>query len=171
RAVEVDAEAVRLLVDVVGEDPQELATEVDKIATWAAGAAVGVRDVEQLAAGCAEIPGYELTDAWGRRDLAAALTACQTLLERSGEPVSRTVPGLVGLMVGHVGRVRDCQMFAEEGLSAREAAARLKRHPFYVEKLYAQARNYGPDELRGAVVRLAALDHAVKGGSRLAVDL
>jgi DNA polymerase III delta subunit len=130
-----------------------------------------VPEVEQLAAGCAEIPGYELTDAWGRRDLGAALTACQTLLERSGDPVSRTVPSLIGLLVAHVGRVRDCQLLADEGLSAREAAARLKRHPFYVEKLFAQARNYGPDELRAAVVRLAELDHAVKGGSRLGVDL
>jgi DNA polymerase III delta subunit len=78
---------------------------------------------------------------------------------------------LIGMLVAHVGRVRDCQTFAEEGLTAREAAARLKRHPFYVEKLYAQARNYGPDELRDAVVRLAELDHAVKGGSRLSVDL
>ena len=171
RGVQVDAEAARVLVEIVGESPEELASEIDKIATWAGSDAVGVPEVEELAAGCAEVPGYELTDAWGRRDLVAALTACQTLLERSGDPVSRTVPALIGLLVAHVGRVRDCQAFAEEGLTAREAAARLKRHPFYVEKLYAQARNYGPDELRAAVVRLAALDHAVKGGSRLAVDL
>ena len=171
RGVTVDPDAVRLLVEVVGENPEELATEVDKIATWAGTEPVGVPEVEQLAAGCAEVPGYELTDAWGRRDLAAALTACQTLLERSGDPVSRTVPSLIGLLVGHVGRVRDCQLLAEEGLTPREAASRLKRHPFYVEKLFAQARNYGPDELREAVVRLAELDHAVKGGSRLTVDL
>jgi DNA polymerase III subunit delta len=171
RGVTVDPEAVRLLVDVVGENPEELATEVDKLATWAGDEPVGVPAVEQLAAGCADVPGYELTDAWGRRDLAGALTSCQTLLERSGDPVSRTVPALIGLLVGHVGRVRDCQLLAEEGLSSREAAARLKRHPFYVEKLFAQARNYGPDELREAVVRLAELDHSVKGGSRLAVDL
>ncbi|MFL5917296.1 MAG: DNA polymerase III subunit delta [Gaiellaceae bacterium] len=171
RKVSVDAEAARLLIEVVGEDPEELASEVDKIATWAGDDAVGTREIELLAAGCAEVPGYELTDAWGRRDLAGALAACQTLLERSGDPVSRTVPMLIGMLVAHVGRVRDCQVYAEEGLTAREAASRLKRHPFYVEKLYAQARNYGPDELREAVVRLAALDHAVKGGSRLAVDL
>jgi DNA polymerase-3 subunit delta len=171
RGVNADAEAARLLIDVVGEDPEELASEVDKIATWSGGEPVGTREVELLAAGCAEVPGYELTDAWGRRDLAGALSACQTLLERSGDPVSRTVPMLIGMLVAHVGRVRDCQVYADEGLTAREAASRLKRHPFYVEKLYAQARNYGPDELRQAVVRLAALDHAVKGGSRLAVDL
>ena len=171
RGVSVDPEAARLLIEVVGDDPEELASEVDKIATWSGGEPVGTKEIELLAAGCAEIPGYELTDAWGRRDLPGALAACQTLLERSGDPVSRTVPMLIGMLVAHVGRVRDCQMFAEEGLTSREAASRLKRHPFYVEKLYAQARNYGPDELRGAVVRLAELDHAVKGGSRLAVDL
>jgi DNA polymerase III subunit delta len=171
RNVTVDAEAARVLVEIVGEDPEELASEVDKIATWAGGDSVSAGDIIRLAAGCAEVPGYELTDAWGRRDLPAALGACQTLLERSGDPTSRTVPVLIGRLVAHVGRVRDCQTFAAEGLSPKEAAARLKRHPFYVEKLYAQARNYDSDELRQAVVRLAELDHAVKGGSRLAVDL
>jgi DNA polymerase III subunit delta len=171
RGVAVEPEAARLLIDIIGEDPEELVSEVDKIATWSGGEPVGTREIELLAAGCAEVPGYELTDAWGRRDLPGALASCQTLLERSGDPVSRTVPMLIGMLVAHVGRVRDCQTFADEGLTAREAASRLKRHPFYVEKLYAQTRNYGPDELRGAVVRLAELDHAVKGGSRLAVDL
>ena len=171
RNVEADPEACRVLVEIVGDDPEELASEVDKIATWAGGDPVGVADVELLAAGCAEVPGYELTDAWGKRDLPAALAAFQTLLERSGDPVSRTVPALAGLLVGHVARVRACQVYAEEGLSAREAASRMKRHPFYVEKLFAQARNYGVDELRDATVRLAALDHALKGGSRLAPDL
>jgi len=171
RGVSAEPEAVRVLVELVGEDPEELASEVDKIATWAGGEPVGTREVELLAAGCAEVPGYELTDAWGRRDLPGALAACQTLLERSGDPVSRTVPALIGLLVAHVGRVRECQALADEGLTAREAASRLKRHPFYVEKLFAQARGYGPDELRDAIVRLAELDYAVKGGSRLAVDL
>ncbi len=171
RGVAAEAETCRVLVDLIGESPEELASEVDKIATWAAGEPVGVHEIELLAAPCAEIPGYELTDAWGRRDLTAALTACQSLLERSGDPVSRTVPALVGLLVGHVTRVRTCQGYAEEGLGAREAAAKLKRHPFYVEKLFVQARNYAVDELRDAVVRLAELDYAVKGGSRLAADL
>ncbi len=171
RGVKADAEACRALVDIVGEDPEELASEVDKVATWAAGDPVGLAEVELLAAGCAEVPGYELTDAWGRRDLRAALAAFQTLLGRSGDPVSRSVPALAGLLVGHVGRVRACHAYAEEGVSPREAASRMKRHPFYVEKLFAQARNYSMDELRDATVRLAALDYALKGGSRLAPDL
>ncbi len=171
RGVAADADACRTLVDIVGEDPEALASEVDKIATWAGAEPVGAREIEQLAAGCAEVPGYELTDAWGRRDLGGALTSLQTLVERSGDPVARTVPALAGLLVSHVSRVRACQAYSDEGLSSREAASKLKRHPFYVEKLYVQARNYTVDELRNAIVRLAELDYAVKGGSRLAPDL
>jgi hypothetical protein len=40
-----------------------------------------------------------------------------------------------------------------------------------VEKLYGQARNFGVEELGDAIVRIAELDHALKGGSRLAGDL
>jgi DNA polymerase III delta subunit len=171
RRIAADADAARLLVEIVGESPEELSSEIDKIATWSGGEPVTTTEIELLAAGCAEVPGYELTDAWGRRDLPAVLASCQLLLERSGDPVSRTVPGLIGMLVGHVGRVRDCQLLAEEGLTAKEAASRLKRHPFYVEKLFAQSRSYDRDELQRAVVRLAELDRAVKGGSRLAVEL
>jgi DNA polymerase-3 subunit delta len=171
RGVNAEADACRLLVEIVGDDREQLAAEVDKLATWANGDPVGVPEVEELVTATSEVPGYDLTDAWGRGDVRRTLAACQALLERSPDPVSRSVPALLGLLVGHVGRVRAVQVLAHDGLSAREIAARLKRHPFYVEKLVAQSRTYTVDELRDAVVRLAALDHAVKGGSRLAVDL
>jgi DNA polymerase III delta subunit len=51
------------------------------------------------------------------------------------------------------------------------AADRLKRNRFYVQKLYDQARNYSAEELGDAIVRLADLDHALKGGSRLPGEL
>ena len=53
----------------------------------------------------------------------------------------------------------------------KQAADRLKKNRFYIEKLYEQAGNFSPDELRDAIVRLADLDLALKGGSRLAAEL
>jgi hypothetical protein len=47
----------------------------------------------------------------------------------------------------------------------------MKRSPYYVGKLYAQARNFTAGELREVKVRLADLDHALKGGSRLSPEL
>ena len=58
-----------------------------------------------------------------------------------------------------------------EGVRPRDAAGRLKMHPFYAEKLFAQADRFSAEELGDALVRLAALDLALKGESRLASDL
>jgi DNA polymerase-3 subunit delta len=168
---DADRDACRVLVELVGENLDELALEIDKLATWAAGEPIGVDAVERLSAGRAETSIFALTDAWGRRDVAAVLSAAESRLERSDRPRSGELPRLVGLLVNHIGRVRACRALAEEGVTPREAAARLKLHPFAAEKAFTQARSYTAEELAGAVVRLAELDHALKGGSRLAPDL
>ena len=167
---QADPSACRALIELAGEDLGALEVEIEKLAVWADGQEIGEDDVAVLVAAQAEVPSFTLTDAWGRRDLAAALAACESQLERASD-VRRELTRLVALLMGHVRRVRDCQRFEAEGKSPKEAAAQLKRHPFYVEKLFAQARNYGADELRGAVVELARLDLALKGGSRLSGEL
>jgi DNA polymerase-3 subunit delta len=167
---QADPSACRALIELAGEDLGGLELEIEKLAVWADGQEIGEDDVAVLVAAQAEVPSFTLTDAWGRRDLAAALAACERQLERASD-VRRELTRLVALLMGHVRRVRDCQRFEAEGKSPKEAAAQLKRHPFYVEKLFAQARNYGADELRRAVVELARLDLALKGGSRLSGEL
>lgn len=166
-----DAEACRALVDLVGDDLDELATEVDKLATWAAGDPITLRVVEEMAAGRAETAIFSLTDAWGRRDVAGVLSAADAIMERSARPRSVELMRIVGALVGHVGRVRRCQRLADQGVRARDAAGTLKMHPFAAEKAFAQAANFSADELAGAVVRLAELDAATKGGSRLPAEL
>jgi DNA polymerase III subunit delta len=168
--VEADPAASRALVELVGENLAELELEAEKLAVWADGQEILERDVVALVAPRAETPSFALTDALGRRDVPAALAACEAQLEHAAD-VRRELTRLAGLLAGHIGRVRRCQALEAEGKSSREAAAELKRHPFYVEKLYAQARNFGVEELRRAVVELARLDLALKGKSRLPGEL
>jgi DNA polymerase III subunit delta len=160
-----DQAACRALVDLVGANLDELAAEADKIATWAAGDPIGEREVEQLVAPRAETPPFALTDAWGRRDLPAVLGAAESLL------ASSTIPALVGRLAAHVRRVRACKTLDAQGVRPREAAAGLKMHPFAVEKAYAQAHAFREDELDQAIVALARLDFATKGGTRLPDEL
>ena len=164
--VEADAPACRALVDLVGESPEELAEEVLKIATWAGGEPVGEREVRLLAVARAEAPPWELTDAWGRRDVAAALAACEAMLEGD-----RAVGGLVWKLGDHVSLVRQCLRLAREGMRSAEAAKRLRRKEYPVRKAYDQAEAFADDELDRAIVRLAALDLATKGASRLPDEL
>jgi DNA polymerase-3 subunit delta len=168
---EADADACRALVELVGDDLEALATEVDKLTTWSGGEPVHAADVHALAAGRGETPIFALTDAWGRRDVAGVLSACEALLERTERSRRDELARIAAAMASHVARVRACQRLAAEGVRARDAAGMLKVHPFAAEKAFAQAANFGVDELRDAVVRLADLDFALKGGSRLAADL
>jgi DNA polymerase-3 subunit delta len=169
--VRIDADACRALIDIVGDDLDELTTEIDKLGTWAGADPVTIRDVEQLAAGRAETSIFSLTDAWGRRDVAAVLRSAEEIMERSHRARSGELMRIIASLVNHVGRVRRSQKLAEEGVRPRDAAGRLKMHPFAAEKAFAQAANFSAEELGDAIVRLAELDAASKGGSRLPADL
>jgi DNA polymerase-3 subunit delta len=166
-----DRDACRALVDVVGDDLHGLEAEVTKLVTWAGDEPIGVREVEALVAG-RELPIYELTDAWGRRDVSAVMAASETLLERSDRPRRDEVMRVSGALSRHVTLVRAAQRLAADGVRPRDAVSRLKvRSEFQARKAFAHAERFSVDELRGALVRLAELDVALKGGSRLAGDL
>src|SRR5262249_973003 len=100
-----EPEACRLLVDLVGEDLYELATEIDKLATWASGDRVTVDDVSRLVPPRTEASNFALTDAWGARDLVGVLEASEAMLERSGDPRSKTIPRLLGILGSHGSRI------------------------------------------------------------------
>jgi len=162
-----EPEACRMLVELVGDDLTDLSTEVGKLATWADGDEIREADVEALVAPRAETPPWTLTDTWARRDTSAVLAACERVLV-SGD---RTPSGLVWQMAKHVALVRACRDFARDGVSVDEAAKRLREKPFPVRKAFSQAEAFSDAELDAAVTKLAALDLAVKGGSRLPDDL
>jgi DNA polymerase-3 subunit delta len=166
-----EPEACRALIELVGDDVYELASEIDKLSTWAAGDRIAAADVERLVAARAGTTNFALTDAWGARDVIGVLHASEGLLERTGDPRSKTIPRVVGILTTHVARIRSAQALEAQGIAAKDAAVTLKQHPYYVGKLYQQGRNYSSEELRQVTVRLAQLDHALKGGSRLAADL
>jgi DNA polymerase-3 subunit delta len=171
RGVRAEPDAVAALLQLVGNDPQALKTEVDKLATWAADEPVGEREVIALVAESADVPIYELTEAWSVRDTARALDVSETLFERESRQRRDGAARLAGALGGHIVRLRSLKALAAQGVKPKEAAERLKLHPFRAQKLYGQAEGFSEEELEDAVVRLAELDGALKGQSRLAPDL
>ncbi len=172
----VDRELARALLDAVVPDGQDadlhhLANEIAKLSTWAGGDPLAWESIRELVVPFGDVPSFALTDAWGRRDVAGALLAAETTFEREASPRRDVAPRLVGALGRHLVRLQECSRLLAEGHSSSEIASRLKRHPYYVQKLVRQAEAFGDDDLRDAAVRLAELDHALKGGSRLAADL
>jgi DNA polymerase-3 subunit delta len=164
---QVMEDAARRLVEIVGDDVTVLAVEVEKIATWAGSEPVSATEVDVLAVPApGETPMWALSDAWGSRDVAAVLEACEAELEGGVEPFLMAVR-----LAAQAGFVRSVQALASEGLSAREIASRLKKHEFRVRKALGHAERYTREELDAVVIRLAELDAALKGASRLSAEL
>ena len=160
-------DAARRLVEIVGDDVTVLAVEVEKLATWAAGERIGPTEIDLLAVPAAgDTPMWALSDAWGNRDVAAVLAACEAELGGGVEPFLIAVR-----LSAQATLVRSVQALAAEGLGAREIASRLKKHEFRVRKALGHAERYSREELDAAVIRLAELDAALKGASRLSAEL
>jgi DNA polymerase III delta subunit len=170
--VKAEPDACALLIEYVGEDDLHgLANEVDKIATWAQGEPIGADEVELLVAPVADVPSFALTDAWAGRRSGTLLEIAEKMLERSDRPRRDTVPRLTGSLNGHLTRLRQLKRLANQGVPSKEAAVQLKMHPFYGDKVYKQAEAFSDEELASATIRLAELDLAIKGGSRLSADV
>jgi len=72
------------------------------------------------------------------------------------------------IFANHVRRVRQALLVLEGGGTDKDVQKQLGlRSPYQAKGLCRQARAFSEAELASAVVRLARLDHAVKGGSRL----
>jgi DNA polymerase III subunit delta len=170
--VVADPDACATLVQLVGDDFDRLASEIDKIATWADGEAVGVVEIEHLVAVSADTPVYAITDAWGQRDLGRALSATEAALERAGRPVPGTVAMIAAHLARQVGIVRRARLLEDSGASPKTAMSDLGvRHEFQARRAFEFSRNFSEAELDSALVRAAELDHSLKGGSRLHPDL
>ena len=165
--VQADPDAARRLVEIVGDDISILAAEIDKLVTWAGDESIGAPEVELLAVPAgADAPAWALSDAWGNRDVAGVLSACEGELDRGVEPFLIAVR-----LASQVALVRGAQALSSEGLGAKEIAARLKKHEFRVRKALTHAERHSRQDLDAAVVRLAELDAALKGASRLSAEL
>jgi DNA polymerase-3 subunit delta len=156
------AAVARRLVDLVGDDVGDLALEVEKLAAYCAGGDARVEDVELLVIPQADVKPWDITDAWGRRDAAAVISLATADVERPDD-----VGRLIAQMAAHVRKVHRAAVILDDGGSQADVARDLKLKPFPAGKLVGQARSFARDELGRAVVRLADLDLAVKGGSRL----
>jgi DNA polymerase III delta subunit len=160
------------LLHLVGPDMLLLAAEIDKLIAWSGGERVDVRVVEELVEPVADTPSFAVTDAWAARESGAALEATEAIFERSSQPRRAEVARLSATLGGHAAKLKTASRLSAAGVRSSDALSQLgTRSTFYAGKLYEQAERFADDELRDATERLADLDLALKGKSKLEPDL
>ncbi len=172
RGARAEPDACAALVQLVGEDLHQLASEVDKLATWAGGEPIGEPEVELLVPALAETSDYRLADIWSRGEAAGLLRVSEEIMERDPKARRDVAARLSARFGGQVLSVARAKRLKDAGVSVGSAQKALGlRFDWQARRAYEQAEPFSQPELDDAVVRLAELDLALKGKSRLAPDL
>ncbi len=159
--LELDPDAARALVQQVGDRQQRLLRELEKLALGSEpGARVDVAEVEELSAASAEHKAWSLADALVAGDAAAA-TGRYLALRSQGE----RVPGLLYWMSQRIRLAHKVAIALEAGQPAAQIKRSLRMPSRAADGLIADARRTGSDRLRQAIVEIADLELASRGGA------
>ena len=149
----------RLVSLVDGYHLGELAQEIDKLATYAAGRTVGVSDVDELVSGAVQYQVWDLTDAAieGRGERALAVL-------RAMDAHDYPPQLLVFMLTRQYRQLILVQSMLREGLGAEQIGGQLGMQGYPLRKAIDQASRYPADRLEAAYRCLLATDVAVKRG-------
>jgi DNA polymerase-3 subunit delta len=170
RGVRIGTDVPRMLATYVGEAPEVLAEELDKLATYVGpGGTISEATVRLLTPELTQAAAFELVKATGQGDAARALSLLRQLL-RDGQKTYAIV-GMIGWQVRNLLQV---QALAGQRLSAAAIGGRLGMQEFAVRQTQESLRFYTAERLREIHRRLLAVDQEIKttsGGGETALEL
>src|SRR3954471_21867329 len=156
----LDQEAAKALVAVVGTRQQRLAREVERLATLAhPRTQLTAEEVGRLAAGESSQQAYDLADALVAGDASASLALAEQLTS-AGDPPSKLAWPVVR-------RLRDVHRAAElldAGVPEAKVAGALKMPPWAAKRTVAQAKKADREALGRALCAFADLEIELRGG-------
>jgi DNA polymerase-3 subunit delta len=164
--LELEPDAARALVQHVGERQQRLLRELEKLALGAGpGATIDAGEIDALTAPSAERKAWSLADALVAGDAQAA-TAIYLTLRAQGE----RVPGLLYWMAQRVRLAHDVAQAIDAGEPPAQVKRKLRMPSRAADRLIADARRSGAENLRAALEQIADLELASRGGGSASVS-
>lgn len=159
-AKRIEPAAADLLAYMVGNNLQELASQIEKVATYSGKReSITVGDVKEIVSDTKVDTVFELADAFGEKNLSKALRTLYTIL-RDGE-----APLLVLAMLSrHFRQLWRVRELLDRKIPTNEIGKAAGINPYFLKKVIEQARNYRTTELKGIFERLFDLDLALKTG-------
>lgn len=152
--------AAQTLAVNVGNDLRTLSHEIDKLVIYKGGeGAIDEKDVALLCPYAAEANIFDLVDAVGKRNAAAAATLLQQKLNEGADPFQ-----LFPMFIRQFRLLIQVKELANQGFRAPEIAKELKVHSFVAGKLYQQANGFSMNLLERVYSHLLDIDIGIKTG-------
>jgi len=160
RGKKIDAEAAELLVYLVGNNLQELVSELDKAILYAGGGtAIHADDIRSIVSDTRINSIFDLTDSLGDKKLDRALKSLDTLLQGGEAPLL-----VVAMITRHFRQLWKVRDLMDRKMPARDMGKAAGINPYFLQGIVRQAGNYPAAELRRVFEGLFELDLALKTG-------
>ncbi len=161
KGLDVDPSALRALVDATGPDLSALdrSLELAELHRGPEERPISVEDVAAVVRSAKEESVFDLVDAIGSRDRAAALELLHRLLVVQREPALR----LLALIARHLRQLLWVRELTDRGAGS-EVSKVLGLPPFVADKLRGQAHRLSPELLSQGHAAVKAADRQLKGG-------
>ncbi|KAB0669897.1 DNA polymerase III subunit delta [Oryzomonas sagensis] len=156
----IDPAAAGLLSLLIGNNLQELASQIEKLAVYCGDRSrITVEDVRVIASSSKAFTAFELARFLGMRDLQNALKSLGALF-RNGEDA----PMMIGALTRHFRQLWRIRELLDRRVSQADIGRELNIHTFFLGEVVQQARNFSRDELGMLFEELYRCDVASKTG-------
>lgn len=168
--VQADDNALREIVNLVGNNVLKLTTEIEKLATAALPDLIITHElVEKLVPNSRELSNFDLTDHILNKNRNRSLQVLKKILDDGAEPLM-----LLGLIANNFHRLFLAKELMRQGLDRKEVA-RVIGLPYHKqEDFLAIARRADGDKLSWSLQRIAESDLAIKtskGTPRMQIEM
>ncbi|PLS15170.1 DNA polymerase III subunit delta [Bacillus sp. M6-12] len=158
--VQIDEDAIDLMIGMAGTNLMLLTNEIDKIALYAEESKRITTDIiEKLVAKSFEQNVFTLVDKVLQRNVAESIRIYHELLRQNEEPIK-----ILGLMASQVRTLYQVKEFIRLGYGQQKIAAALKIHPYRVKLASEKAGKFNEQELLGLIHDFAEADYRMKTG-------
>jgi DNA polymerase-3 subunit delta len=167
--LELDAEGLRVLVDLVGDDLSEIDQELQKLALQGAEGPLGAAEVREMVARSRSIDGFELADALDQRRPQTLLRAWTELRRRGTDPF-----GNAAILGWRLRQLVLLQQLMDEGNPARDAASLAGLPPWQARRLIPLLESHSRGALQETLEGFVTADRRAKSsslGAGIAYDL
>lgn len=163
----IEAAAVDLLIFLVGNNLQELVSQIEKTCLYIGDKKIiTLADLRTIASQSKTFSSFELARYIGEKNLSDATITLQSMLQNNEE-----APMIIGALASHFRRIWRIRELLDQGKNAAQIAAELKISNYFIKDLMLQAKKHSTKELKVLFERLFNADLSAKTGSSAATIL
>jgi DNA polymerase-3 subunit delta len=154
----VEPAALEMLVYLVGNNLQELAAEMEKVATFIGSRdMVKVADIRAIVSDTKVDTVFELANALGEKETGKALRSLNTILRDGEAPLM-----ILAMVTRHFRQLWRVKELCEKKVPTQEISRSTGINPYFIKGIVEQAGNYRLSEFRGIFERFFETDLALK---------